>query len=302
MFSSKEIFQRSFIYLNKLYKEFAGFQKSPQNAFFIILGIPLDITTTFRPGTRFAPSSIREASINIETYSFLANEYFESVNFYDAGDIDLTGIELKETLRRISLVIEDIYVSKKFPVVIGGEHTITYGIIKSLPIELLIIFDAHLDLRDEYPFGVKYGHATIMRRINEDLGISNFLFVGSRAWCKEEFDFTKGKKFKIITSNYIHSNLSLAIDEIKDYIKKFKRIYLSIDMDVFDPSFAPGVSNPEPYGLNIHEFFSILKEILSKKLIGIDLVEVTPNFDNGMTSILASKILFECLTYLQFKF
>jgi len=297
------MFENVLFYTSKLSKEFGGIQKNFEEAKFIILGIPYDSTSTYRTGSRFAPSVIREASFNVETNGILSNDFLENVKFYDLGDLEVLGIEIKEALRRISLVIEELVEGNKIPVCIGGEHTITYGILRSIKsIDTLVIFDAHLDLRDEYPFGIKYGHATVFRRVYEDFRIPKIIYIGSRAWSKEEISYLKKhENFKLITSFEIINNLKDAINRLKTFVSDSKNVYLSIDVDVFDISQAPGVSNPEAFGIFYNDFINMLKIILDLKILGIDLVEVCPNYDNGITSILASKILIECLTYLSNK-
>ncbi|MDT7865104.1 MAG: agmatinase [Thermoproteota archaeon] len=288
----------SYFFINKLYKEFCGIQKSFKEAKYVIIGIPYENTITYRPGTKFAPSYIRDVSINIETYCLLSKMYFEDVDFYDIGDIDVVGIKIEEALRRISLVIEDIKRENKIPVCIGGEHSITYGIVRSIKPDTIICFDAHLDLRDEYPISIKYGHATIMRRIYEDLGIKNIIYIGSRAFSKEEFNFATKHDLKIFSMEEIDENKKDVINELSHIVNSSKKIYISVDMDVFDPSIAPGVGTPEPYGISFKDFLDIVKNILDKKVEGLDIVEVSPLYDNGLTSILASKIIFECVSLL----
>jgi agmatinase len=289
------IFEYSQIYLTKAYKEFAGIQKSSRNALFIVVGMPYDSTTTFRPGTRFAPSAIREASINIETNSLLSNTFLEDVEFYDAGDLDLIGLDVREALRRITSISQEAFSMKKILFSIGGEHTITYGILKGMKVDTLLIFDAHLDLRDEYPTGVRYGHATVTRRIYEELRPAKLFIIGARAFSKEEREFAEKSNINILDIRYVKENFNECIKKIKGATENSSRIYISIDMDVFDPAYAPAVSNPEPFGLSPGEFFNLIKSMLSRKVVGADLVEVSPLYDNGNTAIFASKILLECM-------
>jgi|BEDMetMinimDraft_2_1075160.scaffolds.fasta_scaffold02183_8 agmatinase len=293
--SKEKVFQYSELYFLPS-KEFGGIKKRVEDAKFVIFGVPYDATTTFRPGTRFAPSSIREASINIETVSILTKDYLEYVNFYDAGDLDVIGLDVKECLRRITTTIEDIVRSGRFPIMIGGEHTITYAAIKALRPDQIIIFDAHFDLRDEYPTGTKLSHATVSRRIYEDIGVKNIVYLGVRAWSKEEYDFLKNTDIHVYDILSLKYSFNEALNTIKNLTRNHEKVYISIDMDALDPSHAPGVSNPEPNGIYTHEIYPILKELINEKLIGMDIVEVCPSFDNGNTSILAAKILIECLT------
>ena len=131
---------------------FSGFQKSFNEASYIILGVPFDFTSTYRAGARFAPAAIREASLNIETYSFRAGRGLEEVKLHDLGDLDVLA-DVNEVLKRLELVTEELLEAKKTPIFIGGEHTITLGVVRALKnIKNLIVvsFDAHLDLRSEY--------------------------------------------------------------------------------------------------------------------------------------------------------
>jgi len=289
------LFPYSQIYLTKANRDFAGLQKSPKNSYFVIVGMPYDSTTTFRPGTRFAPTSIRDASVNIETNSILSGIFLEDVDFFDAGDLDLIGMDVREALRRITSLSQEAYENKKILISIGGEHTITYAITRGLKFDSIFIFDAHLDLRDEYPLSVKYGHATVTRRICEDITPPNITIIGARAYSKEELEFAKKKEINVIDISKIKEDFQECINLIRKIVKESTRIYISIDMDAIDPSIAQGVSNPEPFGLSLFEFFKLLTPLLNKKVVGLDLVEVCPLYDNGSTSVLAAKILLESM-------
>ncbi len=169
---------------------FSGIQRTFEEAKYVILGAPLDVTSTYRSGARFAPLAIREASLNIETYSFRTNMDVEDLKIHDLGDLHIAG-EVDETLKRLELVTKDLLDAKKMPVVIGGEHTITLGVMRSLgETTALVSFDAHLDLRNEY-MGLTTSHTTFMRRIKEQINPQKILEIGTRAVCKEELDYAK---------------------------------------------------------------------------------------------------------------
>jgi len=150
---------------------FSGFQKPFEKADYIILGVPFDVTSTYRTGARFAPNAIRQASLNIETYSFRTGIDVEDLKLHDLGDLHVLT-DTEKTLERVSLVIKDILKTRKTPITIGGEHTITLGVMKGFGNKVsqtaIISFDAHLDLRDEF-MGLKLSHTTFMRRINEEV-------------------------------------------------------------------------------------------------------------------------------------
>lgn len=163
---------------------FSGFSTPLDEARYVVVGVPFDHTSTYRAGSRFAPRAIREASFNIETVSLRTGVDIEQVPIHDAGDLHVVD-DVSETLRRLNQVTADIISSKKMPIVIGGEHTITQGVIRSLPKSVGVVsLDAHGDLRNEYGGG-KFSHATVLRRISEIVGTDGVFVLGIRALCKE---------------------------------------------------------------------------------------------------------------------
>jgi len=269
---------------------FNGKQYEISEAEFILFGAPIDSTSTYRAGSREAPQMIRLASLNVETYSFRTEMDALDLKIHDAGDIPQTP-NINETLNRISNIVSEIISMGKNPIMIGGEHTVTYGAIKTLKTPI-VIFDAHMDLRDEYPCGVKISHATVSRRVIDELGAENVFIIGVRAACKDEIEYAKSVGLKYKTSREVMES------SVKDLIKSIKLngngIWISIDMDVLDPSIAPGVGNPEPEGITVTKLLDILECIvMNNRVLGFDLVEVAPPYDNGITSIIAAKIVLE---------
>lgn len=278
---------------------FSGFQKEFEVARFVVLGVPFDATSTYRSGARFAPAAIREASLNIETYSFRSGVDVEDLDIHDSGDLHVSG-SVNETLNRINLVCRDILDGEKTPIIIGGEHTITYGATKSLNRDFaLVSFDAHLDLRSEY-LDEKLCHATFMRRINEEVKPKKIIEIGTRAVCKEELKYVaSASNIKYITSQRIlRNNLNDILKEIRSALYGCSEIYITVDMDVLDPAFAPAVQNPEPEGISTSMLLDILLEICDQRLVAFDIVEVAPHYDSGVTAVLAAKIIFEVLSQL----
>ena len=196
------------LYINNQQKFFGGFNKNFSDTKFILFGVPFDSTSSYRPGSRFGPSVIREASINIETWSWRGNIDFENIGTHDLGDLVVVHGDCNETIRRISEVVEELTNLKKIPIMIGGEHTITLGIAKSLKDITMLSFDAHFDMRDDY-LSNKLSHACTMRRISEEIGPENVIVVGVRATCKEEIEFVKNNNIYFISSRQIKDRKSV---------------------------------------------------------------------------------------------
>jgi agmatinase len=281
---------------------FGGFQKPFEKADYIILGVPFDVTSTYRTGARFGPNAIRQASLNIETYSFRTGIDVEDLQLHDLGDLDIST-DTKKTLERLKLVIKDILEVGKTPVTIGGEHTITLGVIKGLRDKVsktaIVSFDAHLDIRNEF-LGLKLSHTTFMRRINEEVKPAKIIEVGTRAVCKEELDYAEKAGIEFFTAQQIRTEGREQIaKKLKEKLAGYERIYLSVDMDVLDPAYAPAVQNPEPEGLETHTLLDILCNTCDKRVMGFDVVEVAPHYDHGISAIQAAKTIFEILCYLE---
>jgi agmatinase len=276
---------------------FSGYQTPYKQADYIIIGSPFDITSTYRTGARFAPLAIREASLNIETYSFRTGLDAEKLKIHDLGDLHTTS-DTDETLKRLTLVTKDIINTQKTPIIIGGEHTITLGTTKVLTNSKkigIIDFDAHLDLRNEY-MNLKTSHTTFIRRINEQIHPNVIVEIGTRAVCQEELNYAKKTGIKFHTTQQIQKNgTQKTINTIKKTLTDCENIYLTIDTDVLDPAYAPAVQNPEPDGLSTEVFFDLLQELCDDRIIALDLVEVAPHYDTGATAALAAKTLFEVL-------
>jgi agmatinase len=286
------------LYLNETPYVFGGVKKgeSPIR----IIGIPLDISSSYRPGSRFAPLRIRESSINLEFYSIRTGVDFNEILFDDIGDLSMHPSSMEENLSRIEETYKQITSGNKLIVSLGGEHTITYGIIKAIKNEqpCVISFDAHLDLRNEY-LGDKYSHACVMRRITEVLGEGKIIEVGTRAVTKEELNYAKENRILYITSRELRwLGIKETARKITKRLEECKKFYISYDMDAFDPAFAPGVATPEPEGLEPWQVLDIMEQIIDKRLIGLDIVEVSPPYDSSMiTSMLASRLIIEASAY-----
>ena len=278
--------------------KFGGIEGGLEEAKYLVLGVPLDLTSTYRPGSRFGPNAIREASWNLETYCLRNGLDVEDLGICDIGDLNVLG-DLEGTLQCLRRVIGEALDSKKIPIALGGEHTVTYGCVEAFSDVAVLSFDAHMDLRDEY-LGVKLSHATFMRRLCESLGSDRIVEVGARALCREELEFAEKTSLKYITSmDIMRHEPQWVVKEVKDALSSFERVYLTIDMDVLDPSYAPAVGNPVPEGLSPTILLDILQPLCDHKIAGFDVVEVTPHYDSGVTAVQAAHVIFNVLAFLE---
>lgn len=263
--------------------KFADANSSFNDAKFVILGVPFDATSSFRSGSRFAPNRIREASYNFETYLIEHDIDLTDVPFHDAGNLDEYG-NVNEMIDGVEDAVKKIL--SKFPILIGGEHSLTMGAVKTFRDVSVVFIDAHLDFRNEY-LGIKNSHACVSRRVSEIVGVENVFSIGVRSFSREEKNDTEKMGLKYFSSFEVKEN---GIENIIRNLNLKKKIYLSLDMDGVDPSFAPGVGNPEPFGITPADVVKCIK-ILSDRLVGFDIVEVCPNYDNGNTSLLGARII-----------
>jgi agmatinase len=264
-----------------------SFEKSSE----VILGCPYDGSASFRPGARFGPSAIRRASWGIETFSPYFQRDLSQCLIHDMGDLELPLGEKKASLNLIRRGVRKILSGKKFPILLGGDHLITLPIIEEVlkvhPRLHLLQIDAHTDLRDDY-LGEFLCHSTVMRRVIERLGEDRLFQIGIRSGTEEEFKLTR--KMRSVVSLDPNS-LSSMVKRLRD-----KPVYITLDLDVMDPSFLPGVGTPEPGGFTFQEFISLLKRLQTLHVIGFDIVELAPDYDpTQVSSVTASVILREMI-------
>ncbi|OYT57192.1 agmatinase [Euryarchaeota archaeon ex4484_162] len=282
--------------LNQFPSFFADANSNYNAAEFVIFGIPYDKTSTFRHGAAEAPSEIRKASWNFEPYRFETGVDFREVRVHDFGDLPVKDLSPKDMVKEVEIFVKKIKKDRKFPVAIGGEHSVTLGIVKALGDEdfCVLSLDAHLDYRDEYE-GERFNHACVIKRISEEIGIEKIAILGFRSADKEEYrNAINDKLFFKDIFNLNKLGLKNVLKELKKYFGKSK-IYLTLDIDVLDPAYAPGTSTPHPFGLTTFQLLEIIDEF-SEKLIGFDIVEVCPPYDNGETSLLAAELIRTTIT------
>ncbi len=262
----------------------------------VLFSAPLDTTTSFRPGTRFAGNAIRVESVGIEWYSPYKEMNLRDYKTADIGDLDIPMGDVKTSLDTIYDTAKNILSDKKKVMMIGGEHLVTYPVVKAYhevyPDLKIIHLDAHTDLRDEF-LGMKLSHATVIKRCYDILGDNRIYQFGIRSGDKHEFDFAKNghtymEKFTIDT-------LEKIVDEIKD-----SPVYITIDLDVLDPSVLPGTGTPEPGGISFKEILKAT-QIFEKlnHVVGADIVELAPKIDpTDVSTAVAAKLLREMILLL----
>lgn len=275
---------------------FEGCVASYEEAEIVLFGAGYDGTSSYRPGSRFAPVAIRsEALYSQENYSPYFERDLAEKSIHDAGDIDLPIGDKRTALELINKTAHNLFSQKKKLGVIGGEHLITLPVIQAAlefyPNLRIIQVDAHLDLMDEL-FGDRLSHGTVMRRVSELKNEGKWLWqAGIRSGSKEEYDFARE-----------HTHLFQF--HLKDFVKVIPDrmnypLYLTIDLDVFDPSLIPGTGTPEAGGIMFPEFIDFLKALNGANIVGCDMVELSPKIDpTGNSTINAAKILRELLIVL----
>ncbi len=264
----------------------------------MFFGVPYDKTSTYRSGSKLGPSALRDVSANLELYSIRSGVDLEKVPVHDMGDVDIVE-NLEETLERVKTVVSELKAREKMPIMAGGEHSITKAAIEAFSGDIGVVnFDAHLDMRDEF-LGEKLSHATFMRRVAERIGPNHVMEVGVRAFSKRELDFCERSKVELITPLAIRNDGILKTErEIGTFLSSFSQSYVTVDIDVLDPAFAPGVGNPEPDGISTDELLTLVQSSMVGNLAGFDLVEVSPPFDTGQTAAAGARIIFEAIAAL----
>lgn len=258
----------------------------------VILGLPMDSTTSFRPGTRLAPARIRAVSEGIEEYSVYQRRSLVDIDFYDGGDILIPLGNITESLNRIEQTAASILQQGKKTFCMGGEHLVSLPVIKAYhhyyPDLAVVQMDAHADLRAEY-LGEELSHATVMRHVVETIGEGRLFQLGIRSATEDELAFAEVK-----TRLYLDQLLDAA-NAVKQQIQS-RPVYITVDIDVLDPAFAPGTGTPEAGGFSSRELLQTLHSLAELDVVGFDLVEISPPYEKGdNTSILGAKLMREAL-------
>ncbi|NYZ76103.1 agmatinase [Candidatus Micrarchaeota archaeon] len=268
--------------------ELSSFEKAKV----VVLPVPYDSTTCYRSGTRNGPHAIITASRQMELYDEELGYEPARVGIHTLDELEPSMNSPEETIGRVEKIVAEIIERKKFPLMLGGEHSISLGAVRTLAKTYrnmsVLQLDAHTDLRDEFE-GTKFGHTSIMRRISE---LCDTVQVGIRDMSLEESEFARKKKLKIF-----YARNQPKPSEVVSRLKK--DVYVSIDLDVFDPSEVPAVGTPQPGGLHWYDVLAILRGVAAKKkVVGFDVVELCPIEGDISSDFLAARLAYKFLAYI----
>jgi len=268
------------------------------------VGIPMDIGTSNRSGTRFGPKQIRAESVLLRPYNMASRAApFDSLMVADLGDVPINIFDLKDSVHRIEAYFDTLLLHDVIPLTMGGDHTLTLPILRAMakkhgPVALLHI-DAHADV-NEHMFGEEIAHGTPFRRAVEEnlIDTARSFQIGLRGtgYAAEDFDWSRDQGFAVIQAEELwHKSASPLMQDVKDRLGKHPT-YLSFDIDGLDPAYAPGTGTPEFGGLTTVQALEIIRGCRGLNLVGGDLVEVSPPYDkDGNTALLAANLLYEML-------
>jgi agmatinase len=268
-----------------------------------LVGVPFDGGTTYRPGTRFGPRNVREQSVLIRPWNpVLSLNPFEKYRIADYGDFSVNPLSIQDTFQRVEEQMALLTEAETRVAAVGGDHSLSLPLLRATtkkygPVAV-IQFDAHNDLWDEY-FGSKLSHGTPFRRAIEEglIRENSFLQVGLRGqvYSSHDFEFAKQHKVEMITAEQFHAH---GMKLFREKLQAFhgKPVYVTLDIDCVDPAFAPGTGTPQVGGFSSAQIVELVRGLRGLKLVGCDLVEVSPPYDNGsITSLLAANLLYELL-------
>ena len=264
---------------------YMGSQRDPAGCRVGLFGVPYDGTTSFRPGTRFGPAAIREVSSGLESYCPQLDLDLEDLAFADLGALDIPFGAPEPVVMAVQRATEAVLALGLKPLMLGGEHSISSGAVAAVAAQhhdlVLVQLDAHADLRHEW-LGAKHSHACAMRRCLEVLPSQQLLQIAIRSGTREEFSELRA------------SGRLVAIEQLVQTLQPLrgKPIYLTVDLDWFDPAVLPGTGTPEPGGFMWNHFAELITELSQHNLVAADVVELAPMLDpSGASSVLAAKVV-----------
>ena len=256
-----------------------------------LIGLPYDGASSYRRGALDGPAQIRNASDSIETFSPYCHRDLADIRFADLGDLEITGESPETVLQQVQILYNEKTRREARLLGIGGDHAVAIGAIQGLAdagVKPHVLYlDAHLDLRDEYD-GTRYSHACVARRISEIVGRERLVQWGMRSGERAEFDWARQQMT-------FQGRDTLSLDKTLRRLKGHP-VYITLDLDIFDPAELPGVGNPEPGGMKFANFLALLQQLRELEIIGADVVELAPNWDpSGRSSVMAAEIIRELL-------
>ena len=281
--------------MNRNIQTFIGCDSEYEDSDIVLFGAPFDGTASFRPGTRFGPSAIRNDAFGLETYSPYQDRDMSEVRVCDVGDLELPFGNTEKVLKIIESASEEILKCGKIPVMMGGEHLVSFAsvsaVIRKYPELNIIHFDAHADLRDEY-MGEKLSHATVMRRIWELTGDGKIFQFGIRSGERNEFEFAEKHT---VMRKYDLGGFEEVLDRLRG-----KPVYFSLDLDVLDPGIFPGTGTPEAGGISFQELITSICKLRGANVVACDVNELSPIYDqSGVSTALACKTVREIILTLK---
>lgn len=278
--------------LNKNVQTFIACDNEYEDAKIVLFGAGFDGTTSFRPGTRFGPTAIRNESFGIETYSPYQDKDMLDYSYFDSGDLELPFGSTNRSVADIAMRSDMILSDGKVPFMIGGEHLVTLGSVMAVKEKFddiyIVHFDAHADLREDY-LGQKMSHACVLRRCWDILGDGHIFQFGIRSGDREEFRFAEE-----------HTEMhKFSFEGLEDVVERLrgKNVYFTLDLDVLDPSVFPGTGTPEAGGVTFDELRKAVTLVCSRlNIVGCDVNELSPVYDqSGVSTAVACKIIREML-------
>ncbi|GMA50826.1 agmatinase [Alicyclobacillus contaminans] len=258
----------------------------------VIYGMPMDWTVSFRSGTRLGPARIREVSLGLEEYSPYLDKDLADLQYYDAGDIPLAFGNPKKSVEQIYEFVKTLYAADKFPLGLGGEHLVSWGSLRAAwekyPDLRVVHIDAHTDLRDDYE-GESYSHATVIKKVCDAIGPDRVYQFGIRSGTRQEFQWARAH------THFFPFEVAQPLERVLPELEGHP-VYVTWDIDVMDPAFAPGTGTAEHGGITPQEAFRAIQLLSRLNVVGFDLVEVAPQIDpSELAQILAAKLVREAL-------
>ena len=274
---------------------FADARASWEEAQYVIVGVPFDRTTSFRPGARFGPDSIRQHSWNFESYDLETGVDLSEVPIHDLGNTGEFG-SAADMVASVREEMRAVYAAGKIPIVLGGDHACSPPCVEAYPEggSLGVLYlDAHMDFRSSY-LGDPRSHACSSRRIVEKVGARNVVVLGVRSVSREEIDDNQQVGMAYVTAHEVHrEGIESTVQRALNMLKT-DRVYVSLDIDAIDPAYAGGTGTPEPFGLTPRDVKYAIGQV-APRLAGLDIMEVSPHYDNGNTSALAARLAREAI-------